>query len=246
MVKNLFKAIEKDKHLGQGGTYDVSKFINMEDITKNKISLRVGKSMAVLILKPENIELIKEGKFPFQSCFSQASGAGMLASKNTGSMLPRCHGATIDECRITYEIMEKDKVYEGLEKIAGMTGIIIYGEGKSIGRSNIVMEMMTAVSVTALSLFDILQNLDEETEIYCIKSLDRNIEKKNKKKYKSAILVCSDEVYIGNKKSNALNTIKELLVHHKADVVDSQLVPANRTIIQGKILDWVAQGIPYI
>nr|MDQ3393195.1 molybdopterin-binding protein [Bacteroidota bacterium] len=44
----------------------------------------------------------------------------------------------------------------------------------------------------------------------------------------------------------ALDTIKELLVHHKADVVDSQLVPANRTIIQGKILDWVAQGIPYI
>ncbi|MDQ3534747.1 MAG: molybdopterin-binding protein, partial [Bacteroidota bacterium] len=245
-MEDLFTRERKKNIFHNDDLYDVKNFINMEDITKNTISLRVGKSLAVLILTPETIQSIKSGKFPFQSCFSQATGAGLLASKNTGSMLPRSHGASLDECRITYEIMENEKTYEGLEKIAGMSGIIIYGEGKSIGRSNIVMEMMVAVSVTALSLYDMLKSLDEEIEIYCIKSLNRNIEKKNKKRYKSAILICSDDVYKGSKQSHSGETIQEVLENYKAEVVDCQLVPEERKIIQEQILEWVDKDIPYI
>lgn len=234
--KDLLKQDKNEDFLPQEN--DVSNYIQMEDITKNKITLKVGKSLAVIILKSDTIDLIKSGKIPFQSIFSQATGAGLLASKNTGFMLPRSHGTSLDECRISYEIMENDKNYEGLEKVAGMTGIIIYGEGKAIGRTNIVMEMMTAVSVTALSLYDMMKNLDDEMEIYCIKSLNRNIEKKNKKRYRSAILICSDVVYSGNKESHSAETIREVLEHYKADVVDSRLVPEERSIL--------AQEIPFI
>lgn len=212
----------------------------MRDITSKQITLRTASAVAVIYCTPETIGLIKSNELPKGNLFDVARAAGFLAAKLTPQLLPHCHPVTIDAMDISFEINE------GVS-----TGITITGEAKSIGRTGIEMEILTAVSIAALEIYDMLKPVDTTLEIGGIKLLQKTGGKSDRSKYFStpptcAILVCSDSTAAGTRQDKSGLLIRELLTASKAKVVAYEVVPDDKALIQQQLLKWVAEDIHFI
>lgn len=212
----------------------------MRDITSKQITLRTAKAVAVIYCSSETIALIKENKLPKGNLFDVARAAGFLGAKLTPQLLPHCHPVTIDGMEISFEMNDSDK-----------PGITIRGEAKSIGRTGIEMEMLTAVSVAALEIYDMLKPVDTTLEIGGIKLLQKTGGKSDRKKYFStpplcAILVCSDSTAAGTREDKSGVMIRQMLEKVNANVMAYEVVPDDKMLIQQQILKWVAEDIHFI
>lgn len=212
----------------------------MRDITSKQITLRTATAVAVIYCTAETITLIRNNELPKGNLFDVARAAGFLGAKLTPQLLPHCHPVTIDGMDISFEINTHER-----------PGITISGHAKSIGRTGIEMEMLTAVSVAALEIYDMLKPVDTTLEIGGIKLLNKTGGKSDRKKYFStppvcAILVCSDSTAAGKRTDNSGIKIKELLEKVNANVVAYEIVPDDKALIQKQVLKWVAEDVHFI
>lgn len=212
----------------------------MRDITSKQITLRTAKAIAVIYCTSETILLIKNNELPKGNLFDVARTAAFLGAKLTPQLLPHCHPVTIDGMEIKFEINEMER-----------PGIIITGEAKSIGRTGIEMEILTAVSVAALEIYDMLKPVDTDLEIGNIKLLKKTGGKSDRKKYFStaptcAILVCSDSTAAGKREDKSGLLIRKMLEQVNTNVVAYEIVPDDTARIQQQILKWVAEDIHFI
>jgi len=224
----------------------------MRDITHKQITLRTAKAIAVIFCSPATLQTIKDNKLPKGNLFDVAKAAGFIGAKQTPTLLPHCHPVTIDAMDITFQYLDKSK-HELLFKdnIFERTGIVIMGEAKSIGRTGIEMEMLTAVSIAALEIYDMLKPIDTTLEIGHIKLLEKKGGKSDRKKFFStppicAILVCSDSTAEGKREDTSGILIKEMLQNVNANVIDYQIVADNKIHIQQQIKQWVQQDVHFI
>lgn len=212
----------------------------MRDITSKQITLRTAKAVAVIYCTSETIGLIRNNELPKGNLFDVARAAGFLGAKLTPQLLPHCHPVTIDGMDISFEIND-----------AGRPGITISGAAKSIGRTGIEMEMLTAVSVAALEIYDMLKPVDTTLEIGGIKLLQKTGGKSDRKKYFStpppcAILVCSDSTAAGKREDKSGVMIRQMLEKVNANVLAYEVVADDKALIQQQILKWVAEDIHFI
>jgi cyclic pyranopterin monophosphate synthase len=156
----------------------------MRDITHKRITLRSAKAVGILFCSAETINTIKEDKLPKGNLFDVARAAGFIGAKLTPQLLPHCHPVTIDGMDIRFEFLSNEIHHELFpENTFSKTGIVITGEAKSIGRTGIEMEMLTAVSVAALEIYDMLKPVDTKLEIGNIRLIDKKGGKSDRKKF---------------------------------------------------------------
>ena len=223
----------------------------MRDISAKQISLRTARAVAVVICSQQTLDLVKRDALPKGNLLDVARAAGFLAAKNTQLLIPHCHPVSIDGLQITYDYLEPGKLNQDVN-VKEAWGVIVYGEGKSIGRTGIEMETLTAVSVSALTIYDLLKPLaDPEIEITSIKLLKKTGGKSDRTKFsqtrqKAAILVCSDAAAAGNREDRSGQVIREMLTSHNIEIADHQIVPDEVEAIQQHIRSWVSQDIPFI
>jgi cyclic pyranopterin monophosphate synthase len=224
----------------------------MRDITHKQITLRSAKAIAVIFCSPATVQTIKNDKLPKGNLFDVAKAAGFIGAKQTPTLLPHCHPVTIDAMDIGFTFLDKATHQQFFnDNILNRSGIVIMGEAKSIGRTGIEMEMLTAVSVAALEIYDMLKPIDTALEIGHIKLLEKKGGKSDRKKYFStpptcAILVCSDSTAEGKRQDTSGILIKEMLQNVNANVIDYQIVPDNKAQIQQQIQQWAAQDVHFI
>jgi len=212
----------------------------MRDITGKQITLRTASAVAVIYCTAGTISLIKNKELPKGNLFDVARAAAFLGAKLTPQLLPHCHPVTIDGMEISFTINDTDRM-----------GITIQGEAKSIGRTGIEMEILTAVSVAALEIYDMLKPVDTTLEISGIKLLQKTGGKSDRKKYFStppscAILVCSDSTAAGKREDKSGVLIRQMLEQFNANVTAYAIVPDDKAMIQQQILNWVAEDIHFI
>jgi molybdenum cofactor biosynthesis protein MoaC len=223
----------------------------MRDISAKQISLRTARAVAVVICSQQTLDLVKRDALPKGNLLDVARAAGFLAAKNTQHLIPHCHPVSIDGLQITYDYLEPGRPNENVN-VKEAWGVIVYGEGKSIGRTGIEMETLTAVSVSALTIYDLLKPLaDPEIEITSIKLLKKTGGKSDRTKFsqtrhKAAILVSSDAAAAGNREDKSGQVIREMLTSHNIEIADHQIVPDETEAIQHHIRNWVSQDIPFI
>jgi molybdenum cofactor synthesis domain-containing protein len=131
------------------------------------------------------------------------------------------------------------------------TGIVITGEAKSIGRTGIEMEMLTAVSVAALEIYDMLKPVDKNLEIGSIKLLEKKGGKSDRDRFitgnpSCAILVCSDSCVTGEREDKSGKQIKTMLEKLAVSVKHYNIVDDNKESIQQQVLQWVEEEIQFI
>lgn len=224
----------------------------MRDITSKQITLRTARAIAILYCSAETIALIKKNELPKGNLFDVARAAGFIGAKLTPQLLPHCHPVTIDGMDMSFDFIDKEKHADYLhEDVLVKTGIVILGNAKSIGRTGIEMEMLTAVSVAALEIYDMLKPVDTALEIGSIKLLEKKGGKSDRKKFFAtsptcAVLVCSDSTAEGKREDNSGKIICQMLENVNARVSHYLVVPDEKELIQNQIKKWVAEDIHFI
>ena len=224
----------------------------MRDITHKQISLRTARAAGVLFCSAETITVIRENRLPKGNLFDVARAAGFLGAKQTPQLLPHCHPVTIDGMDLQFEFLDRE-LHAGLfgEEVFARSGIVIRGEARSIGRTGIEMEILTAIAVTALALYDMLKPVDKQLEIGQISLLEKKGGKSDRERYfatspSCAVLVCSDSTAAGKREDRSGRLIVDMLEAAQARVEYYVIVPDEKIQIQQQIKEWVAKDIQFI
>jgi molybdenum cofactor biosynthesis protein MoaC len=223
----------------------------VRDITSKQISLRKAMAVGFVVCSETTVELIKNNELPKGNLFDIARAAGFLAAKNTQHLIPHCHPVSIDGMTVDFEVLTP-QVSSDLLSIKNKYGVLITIEAKSIGRTGIEMEALTAVSVCALTIYDLLKPLnDKELEITSVKLIEKSGGKSDKLKFtknkqKAAVLVCSDSTFAGKREDKSGMMIIEMLNTYNTETIDYKVLPDEPEQIKAQILDWVKKDIPFI
>lgn len=224
----------------------------MRDISHKQITLRTAKAVAIIFCSDQSIELIKSNALPKGNLFDVARAAGFLGAKLTPQLLPHCHPVTIDAMDFTFEFINRELHNELFdENILNKTGIVIQGEAKSIGRTGIEMETLTAVSIAALEIYDMLKPVDTKLEIGNVRLLEKKGGKSDRNRYieespSCAVLVCSDSTAKGERDDKSGLLICDMLKQVNGQIVHYKILPDDKDSIQKQIKDWAAEDIQFI
>ena len=186
---------------------------------------------------PQTIARIRAGDLPKGNLLDIAKAAGLLAAKKTDALIPHCHPVSIDGLEITFEIKE-DSVW-------------IQAEGKSIGRTGIEMEVLTAVSIAALTIYDLLKPIDKGLTISGIHLTKKRGGKSDPrfrvpKNNTAAVLVCSDSTAAGKREDKSGKIIRERLLSAGMEVRAYEVVPDEPQTIQAHIRKWSQEKIAFV
>ncbi len=224
----------------------------MRDITSKQTTLRTAHAIGIIFCSESSIEKIRSGALPKGNLFDVARAAGYLGAKLTPQLLPHCHPVNIDGLEFTFEFLSKD-LHEALfdQEVLQSTGIVIQGVAKSIGRTGIEMETLTAVSVAALEIYDMLKPVDSRLEIGHIRLLEKRGGKSDRKRFIEetpvcAVLVCSDSTASGEREDKSGKLVTAMLEQAGAKVVHYQIVADEKDAIQAIIRDWVKSDVQFI
>lgn len=138
----------------------------MVDITNKEITNRSATAKGFVRVSKEVIALIKENSLPKGDLFSTVRLAGIMAAKKTSELIPLCHPLAISGVEVTIEISDD--------------GISITAKVKSTDRTGVEMEALTAVSVAALTVIDMVKAVDKNTVIENIVLLEKTGGKSDK------------------------------------------------------------------
>jgi cyclic pyranopterin phosphate synthase len=122
----------------------------MVDITTKALTLRRAVARGKVRMRPETIALIQTGGIPKGDVFATARIAGTMAAKKTGDLIPLCHPLELTGIDISFICRPEQGDVE------------ITAEVKTVGRTGVEMEAMTAVAVTALTIYDMCKAVDRE------------------------------------------------------------------------------------
>ena len=172
----------------------------MRDISGKTITLRKALATGFIAMSEETLEMIKSDRIEKGNVLDTARVSGFMAAKNTQNLIPYCHPVTIDGMDIKFIFLNKGDRLEYLGTEAAESGIQALIEAKSIGRTGIEMEALSAASITCLTIYDMIKYLkDPLVEINSIKLIEKRGGKSDRKKMMkteqhAALLICSEDI----------------------------------------------------
>ena len=123
----------------------------MVDVSRKKETLREAVAHGSIRMKPQTLKMIKENKIVKGDVLAVANIAGILAAKKTASLIPMAHPLAISRCVLAFGFIPKGISIEAVVTIKAATGV--------------EMEALTAVSVAALTIYDMCKAVDREMTI---------------------------------------------------------------------------------
>ena len=122
--------------------------VRMVDVGAKPDTERIAVAEGFIAMHPETLALIVEGKAAKGDVLACARVAGIMAGKQTSSIIPMCHPLLITKSKV-----ECEPVYEG-ERADGKCGIHVTTTFGVTGKTGIEMEALTAASVACLTIYD--------------------------------------------------------------------------------------------
>ncbi|MBU0574895.1 MAG: cyclic pyranopterin monophosphate synthase MoaC [Proteobacteria bacterium] len=122
----------------------------MVDVTAKEPTLRQAVAHGEVRMRPETVALIEEGGIPKGDVFAAARIAGIMAAKKTSELIPMCHPLELTGIEILF----------ACDAAAGE--VAIEAKVRTVGRTGVEMEAMTAVGVAALTIYDMCKSVDRE------------------------------------------------------------------------------------
>ena len=133
----------------------------MVDVSAKGISLRLARAEAVVLMRAETLEKIQQRDFGKGDVLQVARLAGILAAKQTASLIPLCHSIPLERVDIDFETIDHPP------------SVRIVATTQTSGKTGVEMEALTAASVCALTIYDMCKSLDREMEITQIRLLEK-------------------------------------------------------------------------
>jgi len=124
---------------------------HMVDVTAKQVTRREASAQAVLVTTPEVVAMIADGSLPKGEALGTARIAGIMGAKQTSSLIPLCHPLPLTKLAVDLE-PQGDRVRVVATAVTnGVTGV--------------EMEALTAASVSALTLYDMIKAVDRNAVI---------------------------------------------------------------------------------
>lgn len=127
---------------------------HMVDISEKPISTRQATAVGFIHLQPSTLALLLDQALPKGDVLATARIAGIQAAKRTSELIPLCHPLPLTKVSIDLQPVHQPQC-----------GIAITAICRTTGQTGVEMEALTAVSVTALTLYDMCKAVDKEMVI---------------------------------------------------------------------------------
>src|SRR4051812_20926182 len=143
-------------HVDEHGT------ARMVDVGDKPATDRRAVARALVRMSPETAAKVVAGDAPKGDVLGTARIAGVLAAKRTGELIPLCHPLGLDHVDVSAEV----------DAAAGT--VTLTAEARVTARTGVEMEAMTAVSVAALTVYDMVKGLERGVEIAEVALLEKS------------------------------------------------------------------------
>lgn len=118
----------------------------MVDVSAKPVTLRRAVAAGRVVMQPTTVNAIREGMIGKGDVLGVARVAGIMGSKRTSDLVPMCHPIGLDAVEIAFELVED--------------GVLIEATALATARTGVEMEALTAVSVAALTIYDMCKSID--------------------------------------------------------------------------------------
>jgi cyclic pyranopterin phosphate synthase len=119
----------------------------MVDVSEKAETVRRAVAQGRVLLAPATVSLLRDNAVPKGDALAVARIAGIMAAKRTSDLIPLCHPLPVTKVTVNLEITD--------------AGVEILAEVRVTGKTGVEMEALTAVSVAALTLYDMVKAVDK-------------------------------------------------------------------------------------
>ncbi|MEN8097716.1 MAG: cyclic pyranopterin monophosphate synthase MoaC [Chloroflexota bacterium] len=134
---------------------DNSGAARMVDIGGKDTSERVAVAAGRVVMEPSTLDLVVAGEIPKGDTIAVARTAGIMAAKRVSDLVPLCHPISLSHVKIDFAFSRQTS--EGYIDITATVG--------TVGKTGVEMEALTAVSVAALTLYDMCKAVEKGIRI---------------------------------------------------------------------------------
>jgi cyclic pyranopterin phosphate synthase len=139
--------VSKLSHLNARGE------VSMVDVSAKPLQLREAVARGEIRVQKATLQLIESQKIAKGNVLATARIAGIQAAKKTGELIPLCHPLPITHCEVNFEIPKSGD------------RILISASAKIAAQTGVEMEALTAVTVAALTIYDMCKAVDKKMVI---------------------------------------------------------------------------------
>jgi cyclic pyranopterin phosphate synthase len=134
----------------------------MVDVGHKPDTERVAIAKGCVVMRSETLDLIQSGDLKKGNVFAAAQLAGVMAAKRTSDLIPLCHPLPLTHVQVD------------LEPDEGLPGVNITATVRTVGKTGVEMEALTAVSVAALTVYDMAKAVERTMSIERIRLVEKH------------------------------------------------------------------------
>lgn len=134
----------------------------MVDVAAKDDTVRIAIARGEIVMKPETLELIRAGSIKKGDVLTVAQVAGIMAAKKTSELIPLCHPLPLTKVDVDLALDES------------LPGVQITATAKTVGKTGVEMEALTAVSVAALTVYDMAKAAEKTMKIQNIRLVEKH------------------------------------------------------------------------
>ncbi len=138
-------------HIDQGGN------AQMVDVGWKPDTQREAVARGRVVMRPQTLELIQANAFDKGDVLAVARIAGIIGAKNTSQLIPLCHPLPINKIGVEFDLNSADSAVD------------ITATARTVGKTGVEMEALTAVSVAALTIYDMCKAVDRGMRIESVR-----------------------------------------------------------------------------
>lgn len=142
-------------HLDEGGN------ARMVDVGGKPVTARSATAEGAIRMSRDAFRLVAGGTVPKGDVLTVSRIAGTLAAKRTAELIPLCHPLGLDHVEVQATLDE------------ALPGVRVRATVRTVGRTGVEMEALTAVSVALLTVYDMVKSADREMELLSVRLLEK-------------------------------------------------------------------------
>jgi len=146
----------KLSHLDEAGQ------ARMVDVGHKPDTERSAVARGEVVMLPDTLSLIRDGAMKKGDVLSVAQIAGVMGAKRTAELIPLCHPLPLTHIEVDLELDD------------GLPGVRITAIARTVGKTGVEMEALTAVSITALTIYDMAKAVEKSMRIQNIHLVEKH------------------------------------------------------------------------
>lgn len=134
----------------------------MVDVGHKPDTERMALARGEVVMRPETLSLIRNSALKKGDVLSVAQIAGIMGAKRTSELIPLCHPLPLTNVSVEISLEES------------LPGVCITASARTIGKTGVEMEALTAVAVAALTVYDMAKAVDRQMRIQNIHLVEKH------------------------------------------------------------------------